>query len=111
MDLVFTCGLLIHIRPDQLFDVCQELMRVSRRYLLCMEYYATRPEEVVYRAHKGLLFKRDFGGFLLDHWIDLQFVDYGFLWKRGEPAFDNVTWWLFKKGVARSSPNGGKPDG
>jgi spore coat polysaccharide biosynthesis protein SpsF len=95
MDLVLTCGVLIHIPPDRLKDACAEIVRVSRRYVFCAEYFSPRPEEIVYRGEPGLLFRRDFGAFFLDHWPALRLVDYGFLWKRVE--FDDVTWWLFEQ--------------
>ena len=37
-DLVLTCGLLIHIPPDQIRQVIEELVRVSKRYVLAIEY-------------------------------------------------------------------------
>lgn len=97
MDLVFTCGVLIHIHPDNLMEACREILRVSRRYVLCAEYFSPRPEEIVYRGQRGLLFKRDFGGFFLDHWPRLHLLDYGFFWKRIE--FDDFNWWLFERPV------------
>ena len=42
------------------------------------------------------LFKRDFGGFWLDNFPDLQVVKYGFSWKR-LTGLDNLTWWVFEK--------------
>lgn len=96
-DVVMTCAVLIHIHPDKLLQAAQELVRVSRKYLLCAEYYSMKPEEVVYRGHSGILFKRDFGGFFLDHCPELGLVDYGFLWGRVEPSFDDIYWWLFEK--------------
>lgn len=45
-----------------------------------------------------MLFKRDFGGFLQDH-FDVRCLDYGFLWGREFDAggFDDITWWIFAK--------------
>jgi len=97
MDLVFTAGVLIHISPDDLGNATDEIIRISRRYVLCMEYFSPNPEEIVYRGRKGLLFKRDFGSFYLDRYPNLKCIDYGFLWKRELPMFDNLNWWLFEK--------------
>jgi pseudaminic acid biosynthesis-associated methylase len=94
-DLVFTCGVLIHVPPDDLAEVGAEIVRVSARYIVCAEYFSPRNEEIEYRGHRGLLFKRDFGGFFLDRWPKLKLLDYGFLWKRVE--FDDLTWWVFEK--------------
>lgn len=95
VDLAFTCGVLIHVHPDDLLEACREIVRVSRRYVLCAEYFSPRPEAIEYRGRMDLLFKRDFGGFYLDQWPELRLVDYGFLWKRTE--FDDLNWWLFER--------------
>jgi spore coat polysaccharide biosynthesis protein SpsF len=95
MDLVFTCGVLIHVHPTDLLDTCHEMVRVTRRYLFCAEYFSPQPETIEYRGHPDLLFKRDFGSFFLDHWPRLRVVDYGFVWKRME--FDDLNWWLFER--------------
>ena len=98
VDLAFTCGVLIHVHPDDLLEACREIVRVSRRYVLCAEYFSPRPEAIEYRGRTDLLFKRDFGGFYLDQWPELRLVDYGFLWKRTE--FDDLNWWLFERAGA-----------
>jgi pseudaminic acid biosynthesis-associated methylase len=82
VDLVFTAGVLIHIDPDDLSRAMEEIVRVSRKYVLCIEYFSHTPVEVPYHNQKGLLFKRDFGAFYLDHFSNLKIVDYGFLWHR-----------------------------
>lgn len=96
VDLAFTCGVLIHVPPDELAAAYREMHRVSRRYVLSIEYFSPRPEALPYRGHQGLLFKRDFGGLWLDSFDDLELVDYGFFWKRVSGQ-DDVTWWLFRK--------------
>ena len=95
-DLAFTCGVLIHVHPDDLAQACRELHRVARRHLLCIEYFAQKPEAIPYRGREDLLFKRDFGGFWLDQFPALEVVDVGFLWKR-TTGWDDATWWLFRK--------------
>ena len=95
-DLVFTSGVLIHIAPDDLLASCREIHRVAKRYVLSIEYFADRPEEVEYRGREGLLFKRDFGDFWMNNFTDLSIVDYGFFWRR-VTTLDNLTWWLFQK--------------
>ncbi len=96
VDLAFTSGVLIHIHPDDLPASCAEIHRVTRRYIVCIEYFADKPEELTYRGHDERLFKRDFGAMWLDEHPDLQVVDYGFVWKR-VTGLDNMTWWLFEK--------------
>lgn len=97
VDLVFTSGVLIHIHPDDLEKATDEIVRVSKKYILCMEYFSHEPEEKTYRGEEGLLFKKDFGAYYLDRFENLECVDYGFLWQRANKMFDNVNWWLFKK--------------
>ena len=96
VDLVFTSGVLIHIHPDDLLASCREIHRVSRRYICCIEYFAQEPQEIEYRGHSGMLFKRDFGSFWLDNFPDLSVLGYGFAWKR-LTGLDDVTWWLLEK--------------
>ena len=96
VDLAFTSTVLIHVHPDQLLASCREIHRVARRYVLCMEYFSDVPQEILYRGQTEALFKRDFGGFYLDNFPDLEVVDYGFAWKR-LTTVDNCNWWLFRK--------------
>jgi len=96
VDLAFTSGVLIHVPPEELPGVYKEMHRVSRRYLLSIEYFAAEPEGKRYRGRDGLLFKRDFGALWLDLFPDLKIVDYGFFW-RPATGLDNLTWWLFRK--------------
>jgi pseudaminic acid biosynthesis-associated methylase len=96
VELAFTSGVLIHIHPRDLAASCREIHRVTRRYLVCIEYFSDKEEEIPYREHREALFKRDFGGFYLDLFPDLRVLDYGFAWKR-LTGLDNLTWWLFEK--------------
>ncbi|MBM3157605.1 MAG: methyltransferase domain-containing protein [Chloroflexi bacterium] len=97
IDLVFTAGVLIHIASDDLGRATGEIVRVARKYVLCIEYFSHTPVEVPYRGQMGLLFKRDFGAFYLDRFPLLKCVNYGFLWQREFRIFDNLNWWLFEK--------------
>ena len=97
VDLVFTSGVLIHIHPENLGKAMDEIVRVSGKYVLCMEYFSHLPEEKSYHGQDGLLFKRDFGSYYLDRFENLECIDFGFLWQRENKAFDNVNWWLFSK--------------
>lgn len=96
-DLAFTCGVLIHIAPEELLANCRKLCDYARRFVLIAEYFSHVPASIDYRGEKNMLFKRDFGGFVLDN-FDVQCLDYGFLWGREYAgAFDDITWWLFRK--------------
>lgn len=94
-DLVFTCGVLIHLQPDHLLKAMQEMYRTSNRYILCIEYFAPKCEEIKYHNEENLLWRNDFGGIWLDN-FPLRCINYGFTWKRVS-GLDNLTWWLFEK--------------
>ena len=98
-DMVFTCGVLIHVAPEHLLEMTREIVRVSTRYILCLEYFSHKPEEVVYHGKTGLLFKRDFGKFYMENFPGLMPISYGFLWQEELKIFDNINWWLFEKTV------------
>ena len=99
-DVALVKGVLIHINPDYLPQVYESLFRASNRYIMVVEYFNPSPVEIVYRGHKGRLFKRDFAGDLLDKTPSLRVVDYGFVWRR-DPVFpqDDSTWFVLEKTV------------
>lgn len=95
-ELVFTCGVLIHLPPSDLPKALREIGRVTSRYIWCGEYAASEPTEVPYRGADGALFKCDFGGLIRQSNPQLSQIDRGFLAK-GETPFDDLTWWLFER--------------
>jgi spore coat polysaccharide biosynthesis protein SpsF len=97
-DLAFTATVLIHVPEDAIAKAIGELCRVTRRYVLCLEYFAPVATEVRYRGHDDLLWKRDYGGMIWDAHPELELVADGFFWKR-TTGLDNVNWWLFRKPV------------
>src|SRR4051794_15523165 len=93
-DLTFTTGVLIHQPPAVLPVVMSEIVRCSRRYVLCGEYFSEQPEEVPYRGQTGALFRRDWGALYAELFPELELVARS----SGEPpAWDDVTFWLFRK--------------
>lgn len=94
-DLVFTCGVLIHVPPADLPKAYDELVRVSRRYVLIMEYYASEPTPIRWRGQDGLLWKRNFGKEMSERHPELNLEATGFLGK--DAGFDDVTWWRWRK--------------
>lgn len=97
VDLTFTCGVLIHIDPDHLDKVYQNLVNSSKRYVLVAEYYNPSPVSISYRGHQNKLFKRDFAGELIDKY-GLKLVDYGFFYHRDElTPQDDISWFLLEK--------------
>lgn len=97
-DIVFSCGVLIHINPDLLPDIYDKLYLMSEKYIFISEYYNPTPVEITYRGKKGKLFKRDFAGEMLEKFKDLKLIDYGFIYHR-DPIFpkDDTTWFLLEK--------------
>ena len=96
-DLTFTKGVLIHINPEKLAEVYQNLFDLSSKYILVYEYYNPTPIAIEYRGHEGVLFKRDFAGELIDK-FNLKLIDYGFTYNRETylPK-DDGTWFLLEK--------------
>jgi pseudaminic acid biosynthesis-associated methylase len=72
VDLIFTCGVLIHIPPDELLGFCRRIHDHAGRWIVAIEYFSKEPREVPYRGHAGKLFTRDFGSFYLDNFPDLK---------------------------------------
>lgn len=60
-DLAFTSGVLIHIAPASIGAALDEMYRVSRRWIIAIEYDHTTEQEVSYRGHTAALWKRDHG--------------------------------------------------
>jgi pseudaminic acid biosynthesis-associated methylase len=94
-DLVFTMGVLIH-QPDATLPlVMAEMVRCSRRWVLCGEYHAPEAVEISYRGQQGALFKRDYGALFLDLFPELTLREQGFLGRN--QGWDDVTWWLLER--------------
>lgn len=98
-DFALIKGVLIHINPEHLQRVYENLYQTSSKYICVAEYYNPTPVEVSYRGHEDRLFKRDFAGEMLDIYSDLRLVDYGFSYHR-DPNFpqDDISWFLLEKG-------------
>ena len=97
-DMALIKGVLIHINPDMLSTVYEKLYKASGKYILLCEYYNPSPVTIKYREHEDRLFKRDFAGEMLEKYIDLKLVDYGFSYKR-DAVFpqDDITWFLIER--------------
>ena len=96
-DLTFTCGVLIHVSPESLADAMREIARVTREYILAVEYYAEQDTVIEYRGHSDLLWKCNF----LEHYQTsvpgLKLLRSGY-WGE-EDGFDRTHWWLMEKAV------------
>jgi len=71
-DLVFTSGVLIHIAPQNLTTVMDEIYRVSKRCIWGFEYFAEECREIVYRGHKNRLWKNNFLRLYVERYPDLK---------------------------------------
>lgn len=73
-DMVFTSGVLIHISPEKIDKVIEEIYRCTREYIWGFEYYADEYTEVSYRGNKELLWKTNYCKLYLDKFSDLELV-------------------------------------
>lgn len=88
-DLVFTSGVLIHIGPEDLNDVLDEIYRCTRQYVWCFEYYSEVYTQIDYRAHTELLWKANFSKLFLDRFSDLRLVmEEHFKWSDNDNNID-----------------------
>lgn len=93
-DLVFTMGVLIHQPESSLGLVLDEIVRCSRRYVLCGEYFAAQTVEIPYRGQTGALFKRDYGRLFVERHPRLKLIRQQFLAR--DQGWDDITAWLFE---------------
>src|SRR3989304_3486417 len=91
VELIFTAGVLIHISPDDIQEMMQNIIETSCDYVLAVEYESDHEEEILYRGHEGKLWKRDYGKLYQD--LGLTLVD---KWDAGS-SFDKCTAWLLQK--------------
>jgi pseudaminic acid biosynthesis-associated methylase len=98
-DLVLIKGVLIHINPNFLSQVYENLYHASNKYILICEYYNTTPTKIEYRGIKDKLFKRDFAGEMMQKFEDLKLLDYGFAYHKDDNfPQDDISWFLLRKG-------------
>lgn len=93
-DLVFTAGVLIHQKPEEVEVMMQEIIRVSKRYVLSMEYENDIFEEIPYRGNEGALFRGPFGD-IYEKKYGLRLISSGKAGK--EDGFDELGWRLLSK--------------
>jgi hypothetical protein len=73
----------------------REISRVSRRYILCIEYFAEQETTIHYRGHDDLLWKRNFLEEYQRHVPGLNLLRTGY-WD-DKNGFDRSHWWLLEK--------------
>jgi pseudaminic acid biosynthesis-associated methylase len=73
-DLVFTSGVLIHITPNKLKYVMNEIYRCTSKYIWGWEYYSEKTKEINYRSNKEFLWKGDYCQLYLDQFSNLKLI-------------------------------------
>jgi len=94
-DLVFTLGVLEHIALQDIPAAMKEIARVSRRYILAVEYFAEEETTIHYRGSDDLLWKRNFLRHYEKNVPGLRVLRNGY-WAPDSPIND-ANWWLFEK--------------
>lgn len=73
-DLVFTSGVLIHINPQHINNIIDEIYRTSSRYIWGFEYFSETHEEIAYRGNEDKMWKANFKQLFLDRYPDLKLI-------------------------------------
>ena len=92
-DMVFSMGVLIHQPESTLPLVMSEIVRCSKRYVLCVEYHSEETVELPYRGQSGALFKRNYLQIYQELFPELELRKQGFLSR--DDGWDDVTYWMF----------------
>ncbi|CAN5910224.1 hypothetical protein BH11MYX2_BH11MYX2_08010 [soil metagenome] len=96
-DMAFTSGVLIHIAPESIGNALDEIYRVSRRYVACIEYGMPKQEEqeILYRGKESALWKRDHGAVWQRRYPSLKMIRTIEL--TVADGYDDCTAYLFEK--------------
>jgi len=73
-DIVCTNGVLIHISPNDLPKIMDEMYRVSKKYIWGFEYYADEVTDINYRGNTGFLWKANYAELFMKQFPDLKLV-------------------------------------
>lgn len=73
-DCVFTSGVLIHIHPNNLEKILNEIYRVSKRYIWGFEYFNETYIPIEYRGNTEKLWKAPFVDIYLETFPDITVV-------------------------------------
>ena len=95
-DAVFTVALLIHQPPATLPLVMSEIVRCSRRWVMCGEYHADEETTIEWRGTTDALYKRDYGALYQELFPELQHRQTLELTK-DDDGFDRVTFHVFER--------------
>jgi pseudaminic acid biosynthesis-associated methylase len=73
-DVVFTHGVLIHISPENIQKVINEIYRVSNNFIWGLEYYAPTYTDLEYHGQKNIMWKTNFSKLYQDTFLDLKLI-------------------------------------
>lgn len=74
-EMVYTSGVLIHINPENIKKVLDEIFRCSKKYIWGFEYYSPNDYvEIEYYGKRGLLWKTDFKKLYLENFPQLKLI-------------------------------------
>lgn len=73
-DLVFTSGVLIHISPNDVETVIDEIYRVSNKFIWGFEYFADQYTEIAYHGNGDKMWKTNFAELFLNRFGNLKKV-------------------------------------
>lgn len=93
-DLVFTCGLLIHIPPDGLLKAMSEIVRCSKKYVLCIEYTFETERERPFLGEMGITWERPYKNMYQNN-FNLLTIEKGFLTKKD--GFNDLNYFMLEK--------------
>ena len=89
-DLVFTSGLLIHISPDDIGAVLDEIFRCTKQYVWGFEYFSKEYCQVEYRGHDNLLWKAPFSKLFLNRFSALKLIKEDFFKYKNNDNVDTM---------------------
>lgn len=90
-EMAFTCGVLIHVPPDELKQVMAAIRDVSSQYVVAVEYEDTVTRAIEYQGQEGLLWARPYGKLYEE--LGLSLIETG----KAEGWPDGTTYWLLEK--------------
>lgn len=73
-DMVYTSGVLIHIKPNDLGVALDEIHRCSNRFIWGFEYFSEAFEMIPYRGMENILWKGNYAREYLNRFPDLKLV-------------------------------------
>lgn len=73
-DLVYTCGVLIHLNPAIISNVVKKIFSLSNMYIFGFESYSEILQEVRYRENLHVQWKQDFMGAYMKNFPELNII-------------------------------------